>query len=453
MTYDSESGDFTLVLTGDSMVSRKLTPYTEKNYLQIREICRSADATFTNLECTVRSEDEGIHDMSVGTMMTTAPHLLEELKWMGVNMVSTANNHATDFGHEGLLATLKHVDAAGLVHSGSGRNMTEARKPGYLDTRAGRVALVSANAFFSPWHRASDQGPELRGRPGVNVLGWEARYTVDTKAYEQLSIMSNKLGLDAEARRRSRSFLSAAEAGRSTNETIDFLGKKFTAGDGFHVKTVANKNDVAGNMKWVSEARRQADWVVFSLHCHAFSERGSEKAESNSQMEELADFAREFAHQVIDAGADAFVCHGPHISLGVEIYKGKPIFYSLGNFIFQNDTVTTFPAESYQRFGLSPDATPADFFEARTDNETKGFPAYPEFWHSLFAVCRYKAHKLASVEVLPLDLGHKLNRAQRGRPVIAEGAYANEILARTQKLSDFYGTKIANKGGIGHVAL
>ena len=271
MIYDSESGDFTLVLTGDSMVSRRLTPFTEKHYLAIRDVCRGADACFTNLESTVRTDDEGIQDMSVGTMMTTPPQLLEDLKWLGVNMVSTANNHATDFGHEGLLATLKHVDSAGLVHSGSGRNMTEARKPGYLDTRAGRVALISANAFFSPWHRASDQGPDMRGRPGVNVLGWSASYTVDTRAFEQLSIMSRKLGLEAEQRRRGRSFLSAEEAGRSSNEAIDFLGRKFAAGEGFHVKTTANKADVAGNLKWVSEARRQADWVVFSLHCHAFS--------------------------------------------------------------------------------------------------------------------------------------------------------------------------------------
>ncbi len=453
MLYDSQLGDFNLVLTGDSMVSRKLTPFTEKNYLAIRDICRGADATFTNLESTVRTEDEGVHDMSVGTMMTTPPHLLEDIKWLGINMVSTANNHATDFGHEGLLATLKHVDDAGLVHSGSGRNMTEARRPGYLDTRAGRVALVSANAFFSPWHRPSDQSLELKGRPGVNVVGWNTTYTVDTKAFEQLSVMSRQLGFDYEHRRRSKSFFSAAEAGGSTNSVIDFLSKKFVAGDGFHTSNKLNKADVTGNMKWVSEARRQADWVVFSFHCHAFSERNADKAESNAQMEELADFAREFGRMAIDAGADAFVCHGPHISLGVEIYKGKPLFYSLGNFIFQNDTVTTFPAESYARFGLGPDATPADFFEARTDNETKGFPAYPEFWHSIMAVCRFKAHKLAAVEVLPIDLGFKLNRAQRGRPIIAAGERAEEILARTQRLSSFYDTKIINKNGVGHVAL
>ena len=453
MIYDSESGDFNLVLTGDSMVSRKLTPFTEKNYLAIRDICQGADATFTNLESTVREEDEGIHDMSVGTMMTTAPHLLEDLKWLGVNMVSTANNHATDFGHEGLLATLKHVDRAGLVRSGSGRNMTEARRPGYLDTRAGRVALISSNAFFSPWHRASDQGLTMKGRPGVNVVGWNTTYTVDAKSFEQLAVMSGKLGFDGEQRRRAKNFFSAAEAGTSTNTEIDFLGKKFKVGDHFHVENKLNKADVAGNLKWISEAKRQADWVVYSFHCHSFSERNADKAQSNADMEELADYAREFGRMVIDAGADVFVVHGPHISLGMEIYQGKPMFYSLGNFIFQNDTVTNFPVESYARFGLGHDATPADFLEARTNNETKGMPAFPEFWHSIMAVCRFKAHKLAAVEVLPLDLGFRLSRAQRGRPVIADGARADEILARTQRLSSFYDTKIVNKNGVGHVAL
>jgi hypothetical protein len=69
------------------------------------------------------------------------------------------------------------------------------------------------------------------------------------------------------------------------------------------------------------------------------------------------------------------------------------------------------------------------------------------------AVCRFKSHKLAAVEILPLDLGYKLNRAQRGRPIIASAARADEILARTQRLSSFYDTKIVNKNGVGHVAL
>jgi hypothetical protein len=193
--------------------------------------------------------------------------------------------------------------------------------------------------------------------------------------------------------------------------------------------------------------------VVFSLHCHAFSPRGLDKAANNAEMEELADFAHTFARRAIDAGADIFVCHGPHISLGVEIYNGKPIFYSLGNFIFSNDTVTSVPVESFARFNLDHDATPADFLDARSDGGKKGFGAHPNYWHSIISVCRFQGGKLDAVELHPVDLGFGLSRSQRGRPVIAGGQMAEEVLARTQALSDYYGTKIEIKDGVGYLKL
>jgi poly-gamma-glutamate synthesis protein (capsule biosynthesis protein) len=170
-------------------------------------------------------------------------------------------------------------------------------------------------------------------------------------------------------------------------------------------------------------------------------------------MQELADFARAFAHRVIDAGADVFVCHGPHISLGVEVYEGKPIFYSLGNFIFQNDTITSVPVESFSRFDLDSDATPADFFDARSDGGKKGFGAHPTYWHSILSVCRFQGGQLDEVALYPLDLGFGLSRSQRGRPVIATGGFTAEVLARTQALSDFYATEIQIRDGVGYVKL
>ena len=56
-----------------------------------------------------------------------------------------------------------------------------------------------------------------------------------------------------------------------------------------------------------------------------------------------ADFLVTFARAMVDAGADIFVGHGPHVLRGVEIYKGKPILYSLGDFIFQNETLLRLP--------------------------------------------------------------------------------------------------------------
>ena len=76
MIYDSEAGDFSIVLTGDTMLSRRLTPFTEAPYLAIKDILQSADAAFTNLEGTVRAPADGTQDPTDGTPMTIPPALL-----------------------------------------------------------------------------------------------------------------------------------------------------------------------------------------------------------------------------------------------------------------------------------------------------------------------------------------------------------------------------------------
>ncbi len=63
--------------------------------------------------------------------------------WLGIDMVSRANNHAKDYGVTGMRVTSKHVLAAGLVEAGTGDSLAEAREARYFDTPAGRVALIS----------------------------------------------------------------------------------------------------------------------------------------------------------------------------------------------------------------------------------------------------------------------------------------------------------------------
>lgn len=145
--------------------------------------------------------------------------------------------------------------------------------------------------------------------------------------------------------------------------------------------------------------------------------------------------------------------HGPHLTLGVEVYRQRPILYSLGNFVFQNDTVDVFPSEAYGRFGLGHEATPADFLDARTDKDTRGFPASPEFWQAFVSVCEFKGGGLAGVRLYPVDLGHGRSCAQRGRPVVARGEVAAAILARVQRLSRHHGTDVEIEGETGYVKL
>ncbi len=186
--------------------------------------------------------------------------------------------------------------------------------------------------------------------------------------------------------------------------------------------------------------------MIFSLHNHEFGPAGGRDAATNVGLEEPARFAVDFAHAAIEAGADVVAGHGPHLTLGVEIYKGRPILYSLGNFVFQNDNVPVFPAESYRRFGLDDRATPTDFLDARTGDETRGFPASPEYWQSLVAIAEFKDRRLAGLRLHPLDLGHGLGRSQRGRPVLAKGRVAAAILDRVRRLSARFGAEIAIEG-------
>ena len=110
--------------------------------------------------------------------MQADPTIAEELMWMGFDMVSMANNHTGDYGVGGLRRTTQAVEAAGLMHAGTGENLAEARAPGYLETPDGRVALISAASTFPDGSRAGRPGPtgpeshsvlaNLRDHPGAD---------------------------------------------------------------------------------------------------------------------------------------------------------------------------------------------------------------------------------------------------------------------------------------------
>jgi poly-gamma-glutamate capsule biosynthesis protein CapA/YwtB (metallophosphatase superfamily) len=453
MIYESEQGNFTIALAGDTMLTRKLIPFKEERFLALREVLTGCDAVFVNLEGTVHNWDEGTPGITQGTFMTTEPSLLDDLKWLGVNMASCANNHAFDYGEDGVLANLRHLHAAGITHAGTGKNLTEARAPGYLDTRNGRVGLIAATAAFRPWNQAGEQRPDLRGRPGINPLGFQTTYTIDGTAFEQLKRISRELGFEKSTERARKHFYSDKEIPDARSAELNLLGNRYAGGEGFSIATQVNERDLQDNLRWIREARRQSDWLVVSAHCHEFGGAALLTAATRAELEETADFFTKFAHQAIDEGADIFVGHGSHFPMGIEIYRDKPIFYSVGNFVFQNETVGFFPADAYERFDLDLRSTPADFLDARTNGGKKGHPSDPAYWENMFAVCKFGKNKLKEIRVYPIDQGFGRPRPQRGRPLLAEGEVAQRVIERVTRLSRRYGTKISNRDGVGVIEL
>src|SRR5262245_46188285 len=111
---------FSFALTGDTIISRKLSIYREPEFLALIDLLRGADVAFTNLEVLFHNYEPYPMSQAGGTYMRADPALTRELVWAGFDMVSRANNHAADYGVHGMRLTTEHVAAAGLVQAGVG---------------------------------------------------------------------------------------------------------------------------------------------------------------------------------------------------------------------------------------------------------------------------------------------------------------------------------------------
>jgi poly-gamma-glutamate capsule biosynthesis protein CapA/YwtB (metallophosphatase superfamily) len=427
----SGTDSFRVALAGDSIIDRRISVYDEPAYIAMFNRIRNADASFTNFEMLIHNFEFPGAPVSGGTYMGAPPYVLDELKWAGFKLFGAANNHSFDFGTEGMLSNLHHLQDAGVVFAGIGENLRRARAPGYLDTRKGRVALIACASTFSVLSPASEQRPDLPGRPGLNPLHFKTTYTVDASTLDTLRSLAAAGG-------------GEGGGGGGRGPEVRFLGASFKAGDKPGVKTEPDTKDLAGITAEIREARRQADWVVVSIHAH----------EAAGNRELPAEFLVDFAHASIDAGADLFVGHGPHVLRAIEIYKGKPIFYSLANFIFQNETISFQPQENYDSVNLPLTATPGEFFDARSANDTRSFPADQEYWESVVAEAVFTPKReLQEIDLYPITLGFKQSRTIRGRPLPASPEDAQKIVARVAKLSKAFGTTVSYQEGKGVVTV
>lgn len=420
-----DRGQMTFALTGDAIITRKLSVYDEPDFLEMIELIRGADAAFTNLEVLFHDYEPYPAHQSGGTWMRADPDLARDLAWAGIDMVSRANNHTGDYGVEGLRLTTRYVDEAGLVHAGAGESLAEAREARFLETPRGRVAIVSMASTFPDHSVAGEARGSMASRPGLSPLRYSTERVVTAEQLDRLEAALEDMDL---------SFNRTDDGARA-------MGTAFVVGPEPEVITRPDPDDVAQIASVVNSASRLADHVLVTIHAH----------ESEGTRSVPADFIVEFARAMIDAGATMFVGHGPHVLRGIEVYQGKPIFYSLGDFVFQNETLLRLPAENYARYDLGADDHVADFNAARYRNETTGFPVNREIWESVVAMPTFRDGELTELALHPITLGFGRPAWIRGRPMLARGELATKILNDLVERSAPYGTRIEVRDGVGYV--
>ncbi len=417
--------------TGDALITRRVTRWGGAAYDRLLGATGDADARFTNLETSLTNGKGYPQAGWGGTYLASPAGCLTDLVEMGFNLFSRANNHAGDWGAEGVLETTRACDTAGVCHAGAGRHLAESRLPAYLDLPAGKVALLAvATATPGAGYRAGWERPDCQGRPGVSCLRFEEYAVVPPTVFNELRTLVAQTHFGKQWQYET----DLGFRGADPEGVLTVGGAKFKLGETFGETWEPHKSDVEDILRHVRDARRQADVVLMSFHGHEMG---------GGDPDGVPSFHREFCRACIDAGCDAVIGHGPHRLRGIEIHGGKPIFYSLGNFIFQNEEATSLPADFYERMGLDPVAsTPADGFDQRNRRGKGGFASDRAYWESVVAWWETGDGGLREIRLYPVDLGHGRPRPQRGRPVMAEGPPAQGIIARMDGLCRSFGTQV-----------
>ncbi len=373
----------TITLAGQSMIRSDIRATTPAEVPVIQGLLKG-DVIFTNLESAVAEKGESTHE---GRGFLTPPEALDALKTFGFNLLSLSGNHAFDLKVTGIHNTIREADSRKIAHAGTGNNVAEAVAPGYLHTPKGTIALIaSASGLIPPGGRATAD------RPGVNEL--------------------------------------RVEAGDRENEATEDLPA--TPGN------IPNPEDAQRILQSIRDARQHADLVIVYQHNHVFANHSFATIFTEGMQERLApsEWLIKWTHAEVDAGADIIVMHGAPLLHGVEIYHGRPIFYDLGNFIYN----------------LTPTLTYID---------------EPMNWESAVAYVEFQGKTLKSVSFRPIglnnvgegqpDIHNPYTNNQfldtRGLPTPLKGARAGYVLQRLADASKPFGTTMEIKGDMAEIKL
>jgi poly-gamma-glutamate synthesis protein (capsule biosynthesis protein) len=295
------------------------------------------------------------------------PAALGAVARAGFDVVTLAGNHMFDAGPDALADTIDGAVGAGLVTAGAGSDLATARRPGVVRTDGVSVAVLSYNCVGPRESWATSK------KPGCAYLHVMTHYELD----------------------------HASPGGPP---------RVYSFTDPAHVEWLAD--DVAA-------AREQADIVVVAMH------KGIGHLPAV-----LAMYESPLARAAIDAGADAVVGHHAHILRGIEVYKGRPIFHGLGNFVTVTRALT--PADAKSAEAAAWAARRRELFGFAPDPDLPWYPFHPESRNTIVARLEIDDGRLAAGFV-PCWIDDE------GRPCPLEGADADPVVDYVQDISEHAG--------------
>lgn len=429
---------FTFGAVGDCIISRPLSQYADRDeaFAAILKVLSQSTTLYGNMETSILDIRyfKGYPFSWAGDWTLRAePGVARDLFKMGFRVMSRANNHAEDWGIEGLRETSQWLDEAGIVHAGAGEDLGLARMARYFESSKGRVAIVSMASTFRPESAALEPFGATPGRPGISGLHLRQIAVVPPDVMTALAKMQPQLITLHEE----RPAKPDPKAPAGPPKTLSMLGQEFELGDKAQYRYEMDQTDLADILRAIRLGKEHSDFLVATIHAHECS---------TCDFPALpAAFLKDLSHAAIRAGADAFAATGIHHLGPIEVYEGRPVFYGLANF-FWSDIQEPLPQDLYQRngeklgraFQFPGRATDADLSNVLN---VGGF-SNDETFETIIAQSRFEHGRLAELRIYPVDLGYGLKLTESGIPRLASAEKGLKILQRLQKLSAPYGTTI-----------
>jgi poly-gamma-glutamate synthesis protein (capsule biosynthesis protein) len=295
-----------------------------------RKYLQNADICFCQLETNL--SNKGTPMPQARLPMRSDPRSASAIKDAGFSVISFAGNHCMDWGSEAFFETMDTLKSHGIAVIGVGRNIAEARNPGIFECQGMRVAFLAYNSILPQCYWAE------KDRPGcVPLRAWTHYEPIE---HDQ-------------------------------------------PGTPCRIHTFPHSGDLDAMVTDIRKAKAENDVVILSMHWGI-----------HFVPADLADYQRIIAHTAIDHGADLILGHHPHILKGIEVYRDKIIFYSLGNFAIE-------PPSAFQE-GLFESARHKEIEALNPNWQTdKAYAAPPDTRKTILVQCTISEKRVIEVGFKP----------------------------------------------------
>lgn len=328
------AANWSLGAVGDVFVNRGDPQHA---FRHCAPVLRSIDLVFGN--CEGAYTDAPHYAPSAGWRVVSGTGNALGLREAGFHVMACANNHSLDAGHEGLAHTLAVLRKQGIHTVGAGYDALEACRPAVVEQSGLKIGFLAYSSVYQAGYEARP------GVPGIAAMRIHSHYYIpDWDAYGMV------------------------EPGVTPQ-----------------VRTFAYPEDVSTLQSAIAKAREFCDAVVVSFHW------GTARIPAV-----LTDYETTLGRAAIDSGADIVLGHHHHFLRGIELYKGRPIYYGLGHFVFDLP-------------GLEQALTPHDLAKLHAMGEhaiypRAGYPLspfHPDARMTMIAVAQFEGARLVAAGFVP----------------------------------------------------